>query len=502
MDDTNDTQHSNTRQAWTIVHSHFAVMGGFAIGFNDPNSNYLPKNKARLILTPRALYELATKEPTTIPNLTEEEIRDKSKANGLAKTLVCLQALWFCAQCLSRLAQGLTISLLELNTFGHSICALIIYVQWWDKPLDVDEPMMVTTEASHQMCALLCMSSTVGRDVETDGGLSLGAWFEHLWSDSASLKLSDSDLQTGTTLFRDQQAYNFVLRAWTPEWAIAHAVSMEGLLHVSLPSFHLTPAYLRCLALASQGAITYGYDREGCQQLPVNTVVDRMNNWDTYGFARVKETTEASKDISWALGFTVAGLIYGGLHLIAWSAPFGSRAEQHLWRISAVTLTFSGILFPIWWVAGRVSNMADRLDRKDTRRTDYDEFTPASDPCLESSEGLRIDVTRLSGIRIPGDLQNNPFYLMGEPAFKMCRYVIAVIERRTETWTSSKVADSIQNWLAITMALLIVSFWSSLVGLYAMARIYLVVQCFVNLAHLPDSAYQLPYWSQYWPHVA
>ena len=37
-----------------------------------------------------------------LPNLSEEEIKSKSKANGLAKALVCIQALWFISQCLTR----------------------------------------------------------------------------------------------------------------------------------------------------------------------------------------------------------------------------------------------------------------------------------------------------------------------------------------------------------------------------------------------------------------
>lgn len=37
--------------------------------------------------------------------------------------------------------------------------------------------------------------------------------------------------------------------------------------------------------------------------------------------------------------------------------------------------------------------------------------------------------------------------------------------------------------------------------LYVLARIYLVVISFINLAHLPDSAYLLPQWSRYVPHI-
>jgi len=40
-----------------------------------------------------------------------------------------------------------------------------------------------------------------------------------------------------------------------------------------------------------------------------------------------------------------------------------------------------------------------------------------------------------------------------------------------------------------------------LVILYCLARLYLVVECFINLFHLPDSVYLLPSWSQYMPHI-
>lgn len=38
-------------------------------------------------------------------------------------------------------------------------------------------------------------------------------------------------------------------------------------------------------------------------------------------------------------------------------------------------------------------------------------------------------------------------------------------------------------------------------GLYVVARAFLVVECFINLAHLPDSAFLAPQWSQYFPHI-
>ena len=43
-------------------------------------------------------------------------------------------------------AQRIPISLLELNTFAHAICALLIYFLWWEKPFEVDYPTLLDGE--------------------------------------------------------------------------------------------------------------------------------------------------------------------------------------------------------------------------------------------------------------------------------------------------------------------------------------------------------------------
>lgn len=37
--------------------------------------------------------------------------------------------------------------------------------------------------------------------------------------------------------------------------------------------------------------------------------------------------------------------------------------------------------------------------------------------------------------------------------------------------------------------------------LYIFARIFIVVECFLDVFHLPDSAFEVPRWSQYFPHI-
>lgn len=60
--------------------------------------------------------------------------------------------------------QHISISLLELNTFGHAVCALMIYLIWWEKPLDVDYPTVLQSRTLWKIAALRWMNQ--GRSPE------------------------------------------------------------------------------------------------------------------------------------------------------------------------------------------------------------------------------------------------------------------------------------------------------------------------------------------------
>ena len=88
------------------MHGFYAVMGGIAFEISESESEkFLPsKTKEIWFIGSRDIRDLTELESgrEVIPNISEEEIKSKSKANGLAKALVCIQALWFIAQCLTR----------------------------------------------------------------------------------------------------------------------------------------------------------------------------------------------------------------------------------------------------------------------------------------------------------------------------------------------------------------------------------------------------------------
>lgn len=62
--------------------------------------------------------------------ITPETISDKSKVNAVGKGLVCIQVTWMVIQCIARKSAGYPLSLLELHTMVHVVCALIIYILW------------------------------------------------------------------------------------------------------------------------------------------------------------------------------------------------------------------------------------------------------------------------------------------------------------------------------------------------------------------------------------
>ncbi|KAF1927529.1 uncharacterized protein M421DRAFT_393038 [Didymella exigua CBS 183.55] len=149
----NDIQTNNPTEAedqrlismtrWALPHGFHGSMGGFAIDLettDDPLTSLFGSHK-RLSLTAKGFALLA--ECGHISEVSVDEIKDKNKADGLAKLLVCIQAGWMIVQITSRAATGLATTLLEVHTVAHVVCALVMYVLWWHKPRQVGSPTLL-----------------------------------------------------------------------------------------------------------------------------------------------------------------------------------------------------------------------------------------------------------------------------------------------------------------------------------------------------------------------
>ncbi|KAJ7863512.1 hypothetical protein B0H14DRAFT_2348923 [Mycena olivaceomarginata] len=113
----------------SLTHGFFFAMGGFVSASGHRPIVY----EEQLCTRPEYL--------TAIRGIRAEDIEDKSKGDSLSKGVVVLQGLWFAAQCLARVQQRLPLTGLEVATLAFQSVSIFIWLLWWYKPLDVQEPI-------------------------------------------------------------------------------------------------------------------------------------------------------------------------------------------------------------------------------------------------------------------------------------------------------------------------------------------------------------------------
>lgn len=137
---------------WTQTHGYFIQMGGFMLHKGD-----VPQG----VLSPEKMKELLAKGEIEFPTITEKQIQDRSKGDGLAKTLLVLQTMWFIAHCIARKAQGLDTTEIELVTLAFAVLNVAMYVVWWNKPLDAQ-----SYEVVHLLDPPLHLTKVKGSTIE------------------------------------------------------------------------------------------------------------------------------------------------------------------------------------------------------------------------------------------------------------------------------------------------------------------------------------------------
>ena len=129
-------KHLTHEVEWTKRHAFFADMGGILL--QTPEFPAFPIDTQQLIYLIEHGY-------LQVPCIRDQDIADKNKADGLARTLALVQVTWFTIQCVGRWAQGLGLCTLELSTLAFILCALNMQFFWFFKPLDVQSPIILCT---------------------------------------------------------------------------------------------------------------------------------------------------------------------------------------------------------------------------------------------------------------------------------------------------------------------------------------------------------------------
>ncbi|KAI4124796.1 MAG: hypothetical protein LQ338_004622 [Usnochroma carphineum] len=489
----NSREHHNTipsspkvavpiRSGWELVHGFYVLMGGFTFARNSASASALPEGLAQATVTPDGLIFLLQHEPEALPDITANQIRDKSKADGLKKTLVCAQALWFCVQCITRLSQSLHVSLLELNTVGHALCTLAIYVFWWEKPLDIEEPTVIRDERLQPIFAYMWMSSRVSarEHCSYDMPHSLQNEFHCIWPFSRpalstlltgvpgelhSTAKFDPELLSGVKA-TDRPTYISVTyrlrrrlqKLFCPRRTVRNTPAGLGVRRTAIS--HLCPADLRRWTLALKAIQRYDLAEDlrsrhrtatsgGFYIASLNMRVPFVeallnNNLNPRVELRARNATLSVAETGILPGFTISGALYGGLHLAAWKYPFSSPLEKLLWQIAATSVTSTGIM---------IGALALVVKTQFARRSLSDMMKILTRRPLEGSSK--------------------------RATFKA--YIAAALSGLC---------------LGVVVPCLPV-LWL----LYLFSRGYLVAESLKNVAYLPAAAFETPAWPSYFPHI-
>ncbi|KAJ7458534.1 hypothetical protein FB451DRAFT_1273373 [Mycena latifolia] len=334
---------SRISEDWNLVHGFYAVMGGYAIDVStgDP---FLPNGIKRLTLTSDGVRFLLQNAPDLVPRVSEEDINDKSKADGLAKLLVALQAGWFCLQCIARGAQRLPISLLEITTGGHALYTLFTYVLWAQKPMNITVPTLITgdNERLRSLCAYMFMCSRISGEKGTTAYESTGGppveefhWIEPWAPGVPSHSLGGFvTLKDGYSL----EGTEFVFRR-EPKNVSGLALLRKG-------------DKLEELRLNDVGALRWRLAWEGMRVTgavpgPCEYMVARASNVPTF------DSWEHAPS-RMILAFTAAELVYATIHALGWNASFASSRLQLAWRTASCIIGGGGIFLGVSfaWAAG------------------------------------------------------------------------------------------------------------------------------------------------------
>ena len=133
---------------WSTTHCFFIIMGGFHLfeRISEKTSNNDGRvsredDKPLHPLQESELQESDKYESFIMP--TKAEVKDRGKSDWLAKSLVLLQTSWFVIQCMARAVEHLPITHLEIVTLAYATMNFVIYIFWWNKPLNVNRPVRV-----------------------------------------------------------------------------------------------------------------------------------------------------------------------------------------------------------------------------------------------------------------------------------------------------------------------------------------------------------------------
>ncbi|KAI4161261.1 MAG: hypothetical protein LQ342_005053 [Letrouitia transgressa] len=127
------------KDAWTTSHLRFSLARGFK------------ERTSQSAIRTDKLVSLIADNHIDEPPMSKNELKDRGKADLIAVILAILQLLWFGIQELGRYLNSLIITPLEILTVAFTFSAIYIYIVCWEKPQDVNYPIILDLDPSVQV---------------------------------------------------------------------------------------------------------------------------------------------------------------------------------------------------------------------------------------------------------------------------------------------------------------------------------------------------------------
>lgn len=134
---------------WDLRQCFFVNMGGLHLRFRDREA----ERKSTFPVDCQQLLLLQQRGLMDVPELALDVIESRNKADGLARLIAVVQALWFTADAFGRLAQNLFLTTLELTTLAFVFLMVACSACWWRKPMDISKP--ITIDVDRDLSTLL-----------------------------------------------------------------------------------------------------------------------------------------------------------------------------------------------------------------------------------------------------------------------------------------------------------------------------------------------------------
>ncbi|OBS25784.1 hypothetical protein FPOA_06319 [Fusarium poae] len=362
----------------------------------------------------------------------KQDIEDKSKSNTVSKTLVLVQVVWMVTQCIARRIGKLPISLLEIHTMVHVVCAVFLFTFWLKKPQNIQEAIVIQTEGfrgelaamlqqqyycniSHRM-ALFTRKEQEDQPPPIDANGSSMRWIE---PDPAVIMYQGDILPSGLALSASRvekldgsSVYYLdprgecsdtcftIERQFLARWdAILTTFPFEGREKLAQESDKIMMQMIdesgEPQAVTSSQKVLYLPILEDLE--PRESTDWNMFFWERKSVLHLHGNYEPDSNNSktlnasltnpdlpfWSWEFfalaTTLSAIYGGIHLTIWGQPFPSYVEEIMWKASCFLIicwvpsipVIYAILRPLSYVSDALEAMMDWPDATLSLHTEF-----------------------------------------------------------------------------------------------------------------------------------